>query len=119
VTRVELARAEIARRRAQAEAVPASPWERTSEDVIRAGDGVIVVDYSTHPEDADDLDYFLTLDPAHVLRVLAAADAALDRHVPEIHDDALPGDCGCCCEPFPCRDAQAVLDLYAPQETTR
>jgi hypothetical protein len=123
VTRLELARAEIARRRAQAEAATAGPWESFFGKVQADGDLVAAVALTYA-----NATFIATNDPAHVLLVLAAADALLDRHAPRT-EAPWPGMCATCLEPgvgdpdpvpmpWPCPDAQAVLDLYAPQETT-
>jgi hypothetical protein len=108
VTRLELARAEIARRRALAESVlmwrDGDEWKRT---VARIGGGTVSGQHAA------------ANDPAHVLRVLAAADAVLDRHWPD-PKYRTGGQPACIAgnwhAPWPCADAQTALDLYAPQE---
>jgi hypothetical protein len=137
MTRVELARAEIARRRALAEAATPGPWHdcfsvHGDPTVVTDPDRAaftVVADISTRPLDYGRANtwHIAANDPAHVLRVLAAADAALDRHA-RTHtcqarwlDDteAAAGSPGRYIWPhLLCAEAQAVLDLYAPQEAT-
>jgi hypothetical protein len=137
VTRVALARAEIARRRALAEAATTGPRRAWNDGHLSSAapdtrlGGLLrptpVADLDHHQRLADAC-YIAANDPAHVLRVLAAADAALNRHA-RTHvcqarwlDDteAAAGDTvGRYIWPhLICIEAQAVLDLYAPQETT-
>jgi hypothetical protein len=131
MTRVELARAEIARRRALAEAATAGPWEADTNGCCvgsHAADGWFVIEqYSRDDPDAD-IAHIAANDPAHVLRVLAAADAALDRHARThtcqarwLDNPAAAGDDGAgryIWPQLPCAETQAVLDLYAPQEAS-
>jgi hypothetical protein len=142
VTRLELARAEIARRRALVEGATTGPWKGTRLRRLGGRTAVVVATVQHGPAsrgafvlaDSDpearfeDAHFIAVNDPAHVLRVLAAADAALDRHA-RTHvcqgrwlDDAeaAVGDTvGRYVWPhLVCAEAQAVLDLYAPQEAS-
>jgi hypothetical protein len=133
VTRLELARAEIARRRALAEAATAGPWRggrvglmggRIGVVVSSAETGTFVLGDRDREARVEDAVFIAANDPAHVLRVLDAADATLDRHAPvQWKDyDGEGFDCAGCPGaaqvPWPCADAALILDLYAPQETT-
>jgi hypothetical protein len=137
VSRVELARAELARRRALAEAATAGPWRggrvglmggRIGVVVSSAETGTFVLGDRDREARVEDAVFIAANDPAHVLAVLAAADTVLDRHA-RTHvcqgrwlDDpeAAVGDTvGRYVWPhLVCAEAQAVLDLYAPQETS-
>lgn len=106
VSRLEQARAEIARRRQLAEVV--LPDEAWPEERVR--------DRLEGRLSSVDAAFVATSDPVHVLAVLAAADATLDRHA---HYEA-EGTCDHCAgsREWPCPDAAAVLDLYAPEVTS-
>jgi hypothetical protein len=60
--------------------------------------------------------------PAHVLAVLTAAAATLDRHAPLERPWLLPDERRLCTADrhamWPCPEALAVLDLYAPDGTS-
>jgi hypothetical protein len=103
--RLEKARAEIMRRRAYAETARATGWVYG----VRAGDEPTLAAVRAHIEAASL--------PSHVLQVLAAADATLDRHGP--CPECFPHSPDPHCEgdglAWPCPDAAAVLDLYAPE----
>jgi hypothetical protein len=128
VTRVEVARADIARRRALAEAATAGPWRggrvglmggRIGVVVSSADTGTFVLGDRDREARAEDAAFIAANDPAHVLRVLDAADAVLDRHTSDGHIDS--HDCNGYSHGFDgslCPDAAAVLDLYAPQEAS-
>jgi hypothetical protein len=137
MTRVELARAEIARRRALAEAATAGPWRggrvglmggRIGVVVSSAETGTFVLGDRDREARVEDAVFIAVNDPAHVLRVLAAADAALDRHARThtcqarwLDDPAAAGGDGAgryIWPHLPCAEVQAVLDLYAPQEAS-
>lgn len=125
MTRLEQARAEIARRRALAEAATPGTWTTSKAPCIvyRSGDLIAVV----HDSDIQtgDAAYIAANDPAHVLPVLAAADATLDRHARThtcqsrwLDDGQAAGDGAYGRYIWPylvCPDAAAVLDLYAPR----
>jgi hypothetical protein len=137
VTRLELARAEIARRRALAEAATAGGWVAVrppkmgaaAADLWSLAPYVCIASSGGYPIRRADAGHIAANDPAHVLRVLAAADATLDRHARThvcqgrwLDDPEAAGDDSTGRYVWPhlvCADAQAVLDLYAPQETTR
>jgi hypothetical protein len=120
-TRVELARAEIARRRAIARGA-VTVVDAMYQLLDEAWAVRLAMRLLTSQRRAE---HILANDPAHVLRVLAAADAALDRHA-RTHtcqarwlDDteAAAGSPGRYIWPhLLCAEAQAVLDLYTPQE---
>jgi hypothetical protein len=136
VTRVELARAEIARRRALAEAATAGPWRggrvglmggRIGVVVSSAETGTFVLGDRDREARVEDAVFIAANDPTHVLQTLAAADAVLDRHARThvcqgrwLNDtEAAAGSAGRYVWPhLVCAEVQAVLDLYAPQETT-
>lgn len=128
--RLARARAEIARRRALAEQATPGPWTYRPQD----GDGVADILAERVPGgillDADEdygapqcLAHIAANDPTHVLAVLAAADATLDRHARThlcqarwLNDDeaADPDERGhYLWPPLVCADAKSVLDLYA------
>ncbi|MCU1592432.1 MAG: hypothetical protein JWP11_3688 [Frankiales bacterium] len=125
-TRLEQARVEIAQRRSHAEAATAGPWSADDREVWQSADQETVVVRSWVDENDPDIAHIAANDPAHVLAVLAAADATLDRHAvaawwdPEFMDDGDPAPCGTCTYDarrvvWPCPDAAAVLDVYAPE----
>lgn len=130
MTRLEQARAEIARRRALAEAATPAPWtsfgdrsapwngwpEDPPSDYWRVGH----YDLPAHMDAEFPVDaaFVSVNDPAHVLAVLAAADAALDRHGQWSAVGLAPGDwCPADGDDYPCPDLRRVLDLYAPEST--
>lgn len=102
VTREARARAEIARRRdlAQEAINPSRSWRQDFCDV-------------------DSYSRFVTAnDPAHILKVLDAHLAILDRHTPIYVETASNDVVQCeCAQTWPCPDTRAVLDLYAPEGT--
>lgn len=125
MTRVEQVRAEIARRRELAQSVEhfESPWR-----MVYGDDGIGAVGYQCSDPDGGLVcetpdygtwrlpDFIAAQDPAHVLAVLAAADVVLDRHVECGHRQCVDDRaCDLCWKPWPCPDAAAVLDLYAPE----
>jgi hypothetical protein len=135
MTRLELARAEIARRRALAEAATAGPWHQEPNTMAgrvwvsmgsrlfpkamgRPGSMFDCQAEGDQRQAASNAVFIATNDPAHVLAVLAAADAVLDRHAgwhwctPRANAPAYRTYTEMCPE------AQAVLDLYTPQEAS-
>lgn len=130
MTRLDQARAEIARRRVLAEeslTVLGPDWEQIDEpwptraltDPSRLASRLLT--------SARRAQFILANDPARVLAVLTAASAVLDRHLQ--HGESHPRHAGRCCQcvlvtpngrpvmqPWPCPDAAAVLDLYAPEQ---
>jgi hypothetical protein len=119
VTPVELARAEIARRRELAKAANTdrarTPYGDTRiPPVPPEAWGSLIDNYLGGPVGG----HCAVNDPAHVLAVLAAADAALDRHTGWHWCIPRPGAPAYRADTETCTEAQAVLDLYAPQETT-
>lgn len=127
-TRRAEALTEIARRRTLAEAATPGPWAATRMGLRGGTIGVVVSSAVTrwfvladrdHEARLEDGRHIAANDPVHVLAVLDAAEATLDRHV---HDG--DGECLWCTVGggypqrglWPCPDAAAVLDLYAPVE---
>lgn len=133
MSRVEQARTDIARRRALAEAATQGRWKLWGMAVMADQDGTSNVDTALPVACTEDVralrtwnaEHIAANDPAHVLAVLAAADATLDRHRRRALRSA-PDEpyCSNCCQlthdndlvyaAWPCPDAAAVLDLYAP-----
>jgi hypothetical protein len=125
--RVRAARDEIARRRALAEAATPGPWEAGERCVFYGGNdhpallngrtGSLVSDgYDGDggvdtPESAA---FIAANDPAHVLGVLDAAEKVLERHARTLSRPLCAWDG----KSWPCPDALAVLDLYAPEATS-
>ncbi len=131
--RVQQAREEIRRRRALAEAATPGPWE------VRAGQSpefdLVVVDERGTWGLAEgfyyaDATFIAANDPAHVLKGLKKDEKVLDRHAPvtvqtgsKTHGG--PAEFSQRCRycvgslgwSYPCPDALAVLDLYAPEVT--
>jgi hypothetical protein len=118
--RLEQARAEIARRRditRSAVTVLDADWTKREEPwptaVFAGRPEQLSMRLLTSRRRAT---HILDNDPAHVLQVLAAADATLDRHGP--CPECFPHSPDPHCEgdglAWPCPDAAAVLDLYAP-----
>lgn len=124
MTRLEQARAEIARRRALAAAATPGPWKggrvglmggRVGVVVSSADTGLFVIADRDQAARAEDGAFIAANDPAHVLAVLAAADAALGRHAACDHQQCTHEPaCAVCWTSWPCPDSAAVLDLYAP-----
>lgn len=131
MSRLEQARAEIARRRTLAAKATPGPWRggrvglmggRIGVVVSSADTGAFVLGDRDREARGEDAEHIAANDPAHVFAVLAAADATLDLHEGmRLHDGTTACDwCSCHCPerpsetPWPCPDAAAVLDLYAP-----
>ena len=133
--RVEAARAEIARRRTLAVKATAgtwTPWGDRSAPYDGEDDPpppdywrVSVRDERAHVDTdrAEDAEHIAANDPSHVLAVLAAADATLDRHAYGEERNGTIFGCRICgltakatetgYVALPCADALAVLDIYA------
>lgn len=138
MSRLEQARAEIARRRSLAESATPGPWHdcfsvHGDPTVVTDPDRAaftVVADISTRPADygrANTWHIAAAADPVHVLAVLAAADATLDRHArthtcqarwlddDQAAENAAPTTGQYVWPVLHCADAAAVLDLYAPE----
>lgn len=107
---LEGALAEIVRRRELAQAAAPSPWQAIGRYV----DGHFAVAIcNTLRYDEQSARHIAANDPAHVLAVLDAAEATLRRHAP------MSSGVVCSsydCDGWPCPDAAALLDLYAPED---
>ncbi len=123
--RLEQASTEITRRRALATAATPGPWRHTANGWVIYEDGDVAralardVDGERDPREAEhDARHIAACDPTHVLAALDAAAAVLDRHAPYRTAVMTRDWCRVCAgDDWPCPDAAAVLDLYAPQET--
>lgn len=115
-SRVALARADLARRQAIAHAAAHHEPPRTEEQIRAALTRLTRI----RPPDTAHLAAAASL--PYVLGVLTAATATLDRHQLADwydHDPDGPRECACCSYDdrrveWPCPDALAVLNLYAP-----
>lgn len=105
MSRLERARAEIARRRAIAEDARHHEPPRTELQIEQA----LLSRRAMNPCDAA---HIAAVSPLpYAVGVLDLADGVLDRH-------RLVEDFCACLDEWPCPDAAAVLDLYAPEVTS-
>lgn len=106
-SRLERAREDIGQRQALAELAAAEKTWWVNDPTTYDGMG------------DDECAHIAVNDPAHVLRVLAAAADVLRRHVPvpDRWPGAKSGDLDCSAGEgwWPCPEALAVLAVYAPE----
>jgi hypothetical protein len=117
--RVQAAREEIRRRRVLAQAATPGRWTTQRGNIVANGCRVAAADdwsglLDRLPAPERNAAFIAANDPAHALTVLDAAEKVLERHAPMA--DGF-GFCEECEFEYPCPDALAVLNLYAPGAT--